>query len=533
MKVSKIVVACSMAFAAMSAQAVSTGIPATPTNVIFISGASGVDSYMGAVASNQLNVTSYVHTADGNYKAWYGTTKAAIGSLPAASNLLIIKRSAGGSAMGVIPVGRPSKIEVPDWADAAGTGTADATANQFTVGITTAANGRIPDIGVSDVEPKMFSGINAEFGYTALNSTEAGTLTVASWAQLAEGIVATRAVADTAVLSNNWIREALDGHYKDWSKVDTTTDPVIVCRRIEGSGTQAAYNSYFNSFPNVSAYNGYGKVLPKITTDSVGYDVIGGSLGTKADPIQIDPNAYTVFEGVGSGDVRKCLQGAQLGRDVTVQGRGNLYYKILFSTYDPHALGVPGIPAKAIGVLSLDSYTSLSTSASRLTADGKNAAAIAAELVLAGSGDFTASVDGKGVATSNADTNGDFTFRFLNGNGTYDVKNQVLTSATSSGIAPSRANILNSSYDFTVEPTLQMRTADAATLTGAFFTKLNSLLGNPADMVVGSANNGAPLAYAALPALYTKGVTVACPNCDLVADLTRQANTTAPLHVKQ
>jgi len=101
MKVTKIALACSLALGAMSAQAVSTGIPAAPANVVFISGASGVDSYLGAAASSFINVTSYVHSSDNNYRAWYGTTKAAIGALPAGSNLLVIKRSAGGSAMGV------------------------------------------------------------------------------------------------------------------------------------------------------------------------------------------------------------------------------------------------------------------------------------------------------------------------------------------------------------------------------------------------------------------------------------------------
>ena len=500
MQVSKIALACGLAFAAMSAQAVSTGIPASPANVLFISGASGVDSYLNATASNLINVASYVHDSSNNYRAWYGTTKAAIGTLPSGSSLLIIKRSAGGSAQGVIPLARANKIEVPDWANAAAT--ADATANQYTVPVTTAANGLVPDIGVSDVEPKMFSGVNTEFGYTPLTSTEQAALTVKSWSQLAEGIAVTKQVADTTVLSNNFVREALTGHYDTWAAADGSADPVVVCRRIEGSGTQAAFNSYFHGFPNSAAYNGYGLDLPAVTTDSYGYD--GAHAGTKADPILIDPSAgFTVFEGSGSGDARKCLQAAQLGVDTgALQGRNNLYYNVQFS--------LVGAPSKAIGVLSLDSYTSVSSASSRAAAVPVN-------------------IDGKGYAASNADANGDWNFRFLNGNGTYDVKNQVVTSATSSGIAPSRANILSSYYDFTVEPTLQYRTATTGWKVN-FFTTLNNLLGNPADMEIGSANNGSPLAYAALPSLYTKTAT---GSTRLVADLTRQANTTSPLHVKQ
>ncbi len=499
MKLSKIAIACSMAFAALSVQAASTGIPAAPANVVFVSGASGVDSYLGAVASNLINVTSYVHDSSNNYRAWYGTTKAVIGTLPAASSLLIIKRSAGGSAMGVGPLAKSAKIEVPDWANVAAT--ADATAGQFTVPVTTAANGLVPDIGVSDVEPKMFTGINSEFGFTSLTTAEQATLTAKGWAQLAEGIVVTKAVADTTVLSNNFIREALDGHYQDWSAADGSADSMVICRRIEGSGTQAAFNSYFSGFPNTQTYNGYGAVLPSITTDSFGYD--GAHAGTTLDPMIIDASlGFTVFEGSGSGDVRKCLQAAQNAADVVLTGRNGLKYNLKFSTV--------GVPSKAIGILSLDSYTSASTAASRAAAVPVN-------------------VDGKGYATSNADTNGDWNFRFLNGNGTYDVKGQVVTSATSSGTAPSRVNILNSTYDFTVEPTLQYRTATTGWKVN-FYNTMQTLLGNPADMVIGSANNGAPLAYAALPTLYTKS---AVAPLNLVSDLTRQGNTTAPLHVKQ
>lgn len=501
MQVSKIAIACSLAFAAMSAQAVPTNIPANPANVVFISGASGVDSYLNATASNLLNVTSYVHSADNNYRAYYGTTKAAIGALPAGSNLLIVKRSAGGSAQGVIPLAKSTKIEVPDWANTAAA-TADATPNQFTVPVTTAANGLVPDIGVSDVEPKLFTGINVEFGLSELTSAQLATLTVKSWTQLAEGIVTTKAVDDTTVLNNNFIREALAGHYDTWEKADGSSDPIIIIRRVEGSGTQAAFNSYFHGFPNTKAFNGYGQDLPAVTNQSYGYD--GAHAGTKADPIIIDPAAgFTVFEGSGSGDVRKALQAAQRGVDTgPLLGRENKYYNITFSTV--------GGPSKAIGVLSLDSYTSVSTAATRAAAVPVN-------------------IDGRGYASGNADANGEWTVRFLNGNGTFDVKNQVVTSATSSGVAPSRVNLLNNNYDFTVEPTLQYRTSTTGYKV-AFFNTLVSLLGNPADIEIGSPNNGAPLAYVALPTLYTKTAT---GSTRLVADLTRQGNTTAPLHVKQ
>ena len=467
MKVSKIALACALALAAMSAHAV-PGIPAAPANKIFISGASGADSFFKGVAATAVGYVAntsgvYFHTADNNYYGYYGNSTNASTGVAVGQPLLILKRSAGGSAQGVGPVALSTAIGAPDWQAAA---TLDAgTTNSYTIANSALVN-QVPDMGASDVEPKLFTGINQEFGIPALTSAQLASLTVYGWAQLAEGIVATKAVPDTYVLSNNFVREALDGHYQDWSKADpagTDTSNMVICRRIEGSGTQAAYNAFFSGFPNTSAYAGFAKVLPATTLDSFGLDI--AHAGTAADPFIIDASAgFTVFEGSGSGDVRKCLQAAQLGIDTgALQGREGKYYKLLFS--------VAG-PSKAIGVLSLDSYTSVSTAATRAAASPVN-------------------LDGRGVATSNADTNGEFTFRPLNGNGTFNVATQAITSATSSGIAPSRANLLTNYYDFSVESTIQKRSTGNSALVNTFFTYLGAKLGAPADMVVPNPNNTA------------------------------------------
>jgi hypothetical protein len=453
-----------------------------------------------------------------NSIAWYGTTKAAWNGLASGSNVLIIKRSAGGSAIGVSPLGTGSKTNVPVWTD----GTV-VSAGVYSTTDTTDANGLVPDVGVSDVEPAMFRGWNLENGYTALSSTQLSNLQSDAWGVLAQGIVATKALSDTAVLSNNFMREALSGHYQDFSAADGSASPMIICRRIEGSGTQAAYNSYFQGFPNSQTFAGYSNSTVAVTDSSFGYNDSASGLGNKsgssaANAIGIDPSAgFTVFEADGSADVRKCLQAAQQGKDVALKGRNGLYYNLKFTNVG----GVAGTASKAIGVLSLDSYTKTSTSTVR-------------------------TVDGNGVASSNSDATGEYTYRFLNGNGTYDVKNQtVTTTGTSTGVAPSRANILTGAYDFVVEPTMQYRkaaitnstygstgaTKSYITGTTGFYKRLITLLGNPADMEIGSAVNSAPLAYAATPVLYTK--TNDSASTRLVVDLTHQGNTTSPLHVKQ
>ena len=535
MKYSKIALATSMAFAAMSAHAVDTGIPASPANIIYISGASGVDTYVSNIAKTFLDVNEasyrHVYNAASTDNAWYGKTTQAFSGVASGQQLLIIKRSAGGSAYGVIPVALGSKVDTINWSDANATLTSTASAVDFSVGLKTGTAGLVPDMGLSDVEPKMFTGINNENGFTPLTVSQQSSLTSAAWGQLAEGIVVTRAVPETAKLTDNWIRGALTNSsgYTDWSKADgsavydgTNGYPVVICRRIEGSGTQAAYNSYFSGFPNTSTYNGYAKVTPAVTSASVGKS-FGTHAGTSADPLPIDPSAgYTVFEGDGSGDVRKCLQAAQMGIDVTLKGRAGLYYKLTFSTW--------GGPMKAIGILSMDSYTKATKSSAHVTT----------------------SADGNGYAKSVSDTNGEWTFRNLHGAGVYDVAGQTPTCSSSastwtntacstdSGIAPSRVNILNSSYDFTVEPTMQYRsTPTPSAFVADFFTKFITKLGNPTDMNSTNAvsSNSTPFAYAAIPGLgYTKSATAytnAASETDLqlIADLTRQGNTTAPLHV--
>jgi hypothetical protein len=540
----------------MSAQAV-PGIPLPVPAKVFISGASGVDSFFKGVAKTAVgyvkqvpvagvcpasNGTVFIHDGTNSY-GYYGISTNNATGVTAGQPLLILKRSAGGSANGVGPLATSTAIAVSDWTAA---GTLDSgTCNEYTVTTTNV----VPDIGVSDVEPKMFTNLNQEFGVAPLSTSQLASLTVAPWAQLAEGIVATKAVPGNYLLTENFVREAMDGHYQDWSVADpahTDASPMVLCRRIQGSGTQAAYNSHLFGFPNTSAYNGYGLTIPAVTGDSFGLTVPAAipvvpattpptfiAAGDKQNPILIDPSAgFTVFEGDGSGEVRKCMQAAQLGVDtIPLKGRDTLFYVLQFSK-------VVGGPSKALGVLSLDSYTAVSTATSReanvFGVDGNGYGADNTYVANTYDGLITSTTPGAPVVG-----NGEWTFRFLNGNGVYDVKGQTDTTAlengtfVSSGIAPSRTNLLNNSYDFTVEPTVQKRTAGNTALVNSFYTYLTNKLGAPADMVdlPTNTNNTAPLAYVAIPtATNVKGST---SPTNLIADLTRQGVTPAPLHVRQ
>jgi hypothetical protein len=123
----------------------------------------------------------------------------------------------------------------------------------------------------------------------------------------------------------------------------------------------------------------------------------------------------TIIENSGSGDVRNCLKAAQDGTDFTVKGANNQFYKVLFSNV--------GGPSKAIGVLSLDSYNNANA---------------------AGSG---------------------WSFRHLDGAGTFNGATQT-SSAGATGIAPSKANMVNGKYDFVVELSMPARSATVTNVNG-------------------------------------------------------------------
>lgn len=497
MQYSKIAFACGLALSAMAAQAAGPTIPAG-TVTIYLSGASAPDNFLNDTVKDMLTNEVAIRGSSANsYRAFLGQATANIPGVTAGTNILLIKRSKGGSVWGVDPLARAQRIETLDFnnctaltptaSDPYSWNCAVKGNDPGTSGyVNSVANaGLIPDFGVSDVEPKMFkSPLNTENGLPQLTSTELARLTASPVNQIMMGIVATDAVAATTHISRSQYGAMLAGAYDTWEQIDGSADPVVVCRRVPGSGTQTSYNWFFSGFPCNGASSD--KLLPKGVADSYGYD--GGHAGTAADPIIVDPSAgYTVVENSGSGDVRNCLKAAQNGTDHTVTGSNGKVYKVTFSAV--------GGPSKAIGVLSLDSYPQAAAS---------------------GSG---------------------FSFRMLDGAGTFNGSTQA-ASAGATGIAPSKANLVNGKYDFVVELSMQKRNqavnlgaevvpAPDATKT-AFFTQLVKNLGSTKY----TANDGGtftstPNAFASLPtvASYASKPT-------MVNRFTRNADTCQPFEAK-
>lgn len=504
MQVSKIALSVALALGAVSANAASTGIPTTGVKVIYMSGASGTDSFLETIAQSLLDVTKYVKaTSASDYQAWYGTAKSgAISGVNAGTQILFIKRSKGGSAFGVGPLARGQKLAVLDVQSSSCTLDSTTTRENYTCPVVgtdfgaagdSANAGLVPDFGVSDVEPAMFGGINVEFGTTPLTTSEVSTLVAKPWAQLAQGVAVTNAVATSTVITRTGMRNLMTKASSDWSLVDGTSDPLVVCRRVAGSGTQSAYNWFNTNFPCSSAYNGYGTTVVAKTTDSLGRNT--STAGTAGDPWTLDPSqGYAVVENLSSGDVRACLSSAQRNQDFTHTLDNGKVEVVQFSKAGGKAGDTTVQPYKAIGVLSLDSYNRTSTA-------------------------------------NNQGYKQYWYFHNLDGAGSFDVTNQT-ASVDATGIAPSRANIISGAYDFVIEPTLQYKTGSDASndaIKMAFFNTIQSKLADPANMTstVSSSINPVPFAYASLPQLYPTGGDI---NTNPVAVNSREGNTCSYLH---
>jgi len=495
MKYTKIALACGLAFAAMSAQAAGPTIPAG-TKVVFLSGASAPDNFLADISASMLTGVTAIRSNDSGilHRAFLGKAAAGIPGVAVGTDILFIKRSKGGSVYGVDPIARGQRIETLDFNNCV-VGTAPYAWSCGTKGIDpgvagheTAANtGLVADFGVSDVEPALFQEpYNTENGQPALTAAERGRLSNKPVNQIMMGIVATNAVADTTHISRSQYGAMLAGKLDTWEQVDGSSSPVVVCRRVNGSGTQTSYNWFFTGFPCNAASSGFADTPPASADNSYGFD--GAHAGTAADPFIIDPTAgLTIIENSGSGDVRNCLKAAQAGTDFTVTGSNNQVYKVLFSAV--------GGPSKAIGVLSLDSYNNANA---------------------AGSG---------------------FTFRHLDGAGSFNGATQT-SSAGATGIAPSKANLLNGKYDFVVELSMQARNATVTNPNGdvvapitadavknAFYNEFVKRAGSTRY----TGNDGGtftavPNAFASLPQFTSYATKPA-----FVSKFSRNGNTCAPL----
>lgn len=222
------------------------------------------------------------------------------------TNLMIYKRSLGGSAMGVSPIiddakgaatasiaflnVDPSICSVPSPAPAAGvlsTSTctySEATAGQFQM--------KKPDFGISDVDPEQFRGVNTPAGFSAVNPSDIGLMNVDSAGGQVFGIGATLklrnalqeatfGVGNACVgsetepcmpsLTRDQVASIFSGKLDSWKDLKIGATDVYtassaaykptgftghrlhICTRTNGSGTKAQLGVNFLNYPCSSA----------------------------------------------------------------------------------------------------------------------------------------------------------------------------------------------------------------------------------------------------------------------------------------
>lgn len=470
--------------------------------VFFVGGASAPDGFLAGVFTEMLEPGyTVVNKGDSSYTAFIGKIKTSgtVNPIPASlqgKHVRIIKRSAGGSIYGINPIARNTAIDVLDTFSSnatCGAPSADGANLKATCTFAT-GNTRVPELGVSDVHPKLFKGTGAynnEFNLTlnayesALNSTELNTLNINATYINAMGLVATNSVPSSAVLSRATYGSMLTkSGYTFWSQSGITIpdvasagdrDPVVVCRRYPGSGTQASYNWYFNNYPcENSSVVGSGNTTPlRQSEDS---DIDTAHAGSAADPYVLNvgaPNTFgaTVLELSGSGNVRDCLEYAEKGGVYSWKDDKGKTWKADFGT------GHWG----AIGVLSLDSLDNRPNNTIHYTAYP----------VVAGT---TTQIDSTGavvpyntsVFTCTQRPCG-WSFRMLDGAGTWTDSNTAAgaytlsASAGATGIAPSVANLQAGLYPIGAETTFQYANALSDTnLSKTFAKEFISRVSDPA-----------------------------------------------------
>jgi|GEM_PF-737681 len=528
MKLTKLAIACSLAIATMAVEAAPGDVRAIPAmaavpeaNIIYFSGASAPDNFLQTVSQTmfQPGFTVVFGIGTNNYRAFIGTAAAGVPGVTAGTPIALIKRSQGGSVWGVNPVARAQNIQTMDIRSA--NCIEGASATQFTcpivgtdpVGAGQGVGGRVTDFGVSDVEPALFKQpYNTENGAPQLTASELANLISLPLNQISMGIVATNAVSATTHLSRSQYGGALAGLVDTWNIIDGSQDAMVVCRRVDGSGTQSSYNWFFSGFPCNNASNGFAITPPAKADASFGYD--GSRAGTTADPFIIDPSqGLTIVENSSSGDVRNCLSSAYYGVDHIHPGDSGKFYRVQFSNVagtpvpatvvtagaGAPALGARGGPSKAIGVLSFDSF------------GNANSAFGYRPLQANGTTPFTYTFTDTSAAPLSASG---WTFRMLDGAGTFNGATQT-TSAGATGVAPSKTNLVDGKYDFVVELTMQRRT-NLSALKTSFFTELRRRLGAPA--------NNSNVAFAALPDIASY-----VTNPTTVNKFSRGGNTCSPL----
>lgn len=303
-------IAAAAALAAIAGQAAAlTPTQAAAATTIYFSGASATKAAFGGLFTQNCQASTrndYTLASDSTFGTIYTCTLNTTNDFGlGAINVMFQKRDAGGSGMGVYPVANGTGIAFINIATCA---TPVGTASATCTGQTTV----VPDGGTSDVEPAMFeASLNTPAGFSGAVNT--ANITVDPYVSTVFGLAVSNALytklqADQGLASTvrPTVSQAVIGQMlrnnfdvsKGWSLLlPNTTDgtqlsQVTICRRTNGSGTQASANRFFLEYP-ANQVN-----LPWVGLDSsaTGHGITAGSL--------------YVVEGASTSNVTACLTSA-------------------------------------------------------------------------------------------------------------------------------------------------------------------------------------------------------------------------------
>jgi ABC-type phosphate transport system substrate-binding protein len=293
-----------------------TNLPViTPANTyeIFLSGSSAAGTFFNLLftssklpAANRIcdsskliykfHDTATVGKDQVAYLCELNTANPALTGLAAGkTNLLIYKRDAGGSGMGVTPVVADSaidflRVDTPANCTKISDGVAGISFTKinctYTAGNVALSNSQKPDFGISDVDPIQFQGDNTPSGLAPVTADDVSKLTITPAAAQVFGVVvstklrnamqeATFGVGSKCVgkedlscmpsLNSAQIASIFTGQISSWDQLKVSgTDSLFsiasaankpvssrmhICRRGSGSGTQAQLAIKFMGYP--------------------------------------------------------------------------------------------------------------------------------------------------------------------------------------------------------------------------------------------------------------------------------------------
>ena len=324
--------ACGQAFALSPAQVADSG-----TVKIYMSGASASRAIIGGLFTEHCTAADLdvaysaigsfggaAFSANGDAHRVYSCTMQASSPILPGKKVALFKSDVGGSGQGVFPV---HAMSARGFLNLATCGSRAASVPNY---VCSGEQQQVPMAGMSDVEPGMFKGINVPkddptYPGDGLSDIQIGELEVNPLFQTIFAVAVNKALRDAMqtaqgltvgdagpepTISRTTAASYFAGVLTDptaglgWQPIVSAGDAkkatrVNICRRVDGSGTQASANAQFLQFPcNGAALN----VADKTYSDN-GLTQAVASVGTSGKAF--------VFEGSSTGNVISCLNQAE------------------------------------------------------------------------------------------------------------------------------------------------------------------------------------------------------------------------------